>query len=187
MLLKKVEAGKVYLTLRYSRESIWPPRSGADWERIASRGYPLKVIETPVDVPGYTRRGVLGQELDPHTMAPRAYEHSGVVEPSRLMAVSLVMPWEDFYRQYHEYLDASEQDAVERAERRRLDQERRQEEAAKRWMADQFKRARIDIVEVCEVVNGEPGRTASDDEVRALVTLRNPNGNPYLNGERTAH
>lgn len=200
MLLRDVKVGQLYLALRFGRVQAWewPPRDAVGWQKIGERGHPVRALEVGVDIPGYRRKGVRVQYLDRDTLEPLRYGdpdtswgdpdlRGRVCEPVAMMAVGLLMPWAEFFVLYHEYLDEAEEEAERRRELREQENARRQEAAAREWMEERFSEARRDIEQVCEVINGEPGRTAIDDELRALVELRYPRGNPYLNGERTAH
>lgn len=138
-----------------------------------------------------TRPGVMVERLDRETGEKQSWGSSNGVEHwTRWMAYGqLQMSWERWTMAWADWLTGKE----EESERRRVEAEqekaRRQEAAAKRWMEEEFRDARSDIVQVKQALGwyGGPADDPSDDEVRALVDLRNPDGNPYLNGEREAH
>lgn len=191
MLLKDVKQDEVYFVYRYGRPSK-PHREGFShvdlrpaWDKLSRQGFPGRALEVGVHPPGYwyKRPGVLIQQLDPHTLEP-ATDHLGeVIKPEGFLAVSLLMPWREFHAAYHDYIDEEE----ERVERRRVEHEREKAEAreryAREWMESVFVEARRDMEQVAEVMAGLRVVT-SDKNIKALVDLRFPDGNPYLNGSR---
>lgn len=200
MLLRDVKAGEIYAVMGWGGRDL---RNGyghfdsADWERVGKAAEPVLALAVGVPVQGYRRSGVTIRYLERDTLQPRLIPARGprmeaaagppTMHESGVLAVNLVAPWHELHAAYHDWLD-ERVEARERAEvERKREQARRTEEAARRWMAEEFERARRDIEQVMEVVNGEPGRTADDDEIRGLVDLRHPDGNPYLNGTFTVH
>lgn len=199
MLLKDVKAGGVYAMLSWGGRELrheFGSFGAGDWERVGEKAVPVEVLAVGVKVDGYKRPGVRLRYLDRDSMEPvllvaRGERGQPVAGPPTLhegetLAATLIAPWDELRRGYIDFLDAANEQRAAAAAERALVDARRQEEAARDWMQRHFAEARRDIEQVMEVVNGEPGRTADDDEVRALVDLRNPDGNPYLNGERKA-
>lgn len=201
MLLKDVKAGEVYLVARYGsppRGRSWRPGSEQHhdrrmWENLEKSCYPARVVDVGVRVPPYTRPGAMVQPVEAGTLKPLVYGDPGthygdgelrgeVVEPRGVLAALIIMPWQEFVVGYHEYLDA----AAEHAERLRVEREqeraRQRERDAKAWMEREFSRAKQDIEQVAQVV-WPAGLEFCDDDVKALVDLRNPDGNPYLKDE----
>ena len=72
------------------------------------------------------------------------------------------------------------------AELRRRDAERERERRAREWMERTFAQAKKDIADVHAIselaIIDDPEREPLDEEVRALIDRRYPDGNPYLNG-----
>lgn len=186
MKLAEVEAGAVYAMAPYfdrdvhGSGGIGSGRAEAQAYDQAWRSlYPVRVLEVPVEHPGYARRGVRVQRLRRDDLEPDPR-----YEPDVVQAVKIVLPWAEWDRRYHEHVA----DREEAAERLRLEREReqarRQERAAREWMDRAFAAARRDLADALEVLNG--ASEVSDDHVTALVERRHPEGNPYLNGRATA-
>lgn len=205
MLLKDVKVGEVYLVVSYGRAEGRPPdrEHAADHERaevrrwfeeLGRRGTPYRVLKAPVPVPGYQRKGVECIHVDRDTLEPWVSpDGKRRAEPEGKMAVSIVMPWTEFYRAYHEHLDAVEEWHETRRVEREREQQAKQEAAAARWRTQEFEKAKRDIEQVAQVfesfggVHGEHAEMdATDAKVRLLVELRHPDGNPYENGRYTA-
>jgi hypothetical protein len=190
MLLKNVVQGEVYLVARYGRAKRpgeYRSHSSRDqkisWQHLADDCVPMRALEVGVDVPHYSRKGVLLQQVDPGTLEPRVWSHSGeVAEPDGKLAVSIVMPWSEFVVGYHEFLEAVEEDEERRRVERDLEDARRREANAKSWMERVFQEAKSDIEQVCEVIESSAFSSSGmiDVYARALVDLRYPEGNPYL-------
>lgn len=194
MLLKNIEPGREYLALRYAspgrRVAARDPLS--EWQRLARDAVRIRVDEVGVEVAGYSRLGLRGVEVSMHTGEPQVYA-SGPAVPWQSLAGQIIMPWDEWARAHHEKVTEVEEEAERLRVKREHEQARRQEEMAKRWMEQEFERARQDIREVVQVVGrrndllGAAEYPITDEHVQALVDLRHPDGNPYLNGTYKAH
>lgn len=183
MRLKDVQSGKVYATVSWRSPRDWPNDvsqwGGVEWERFAEAAIPFRVDEVGVPVATYSRSGVRGVYLDRETLEPR--EHGGA-----MLAVSLLGEWDALRVGVHEFFDARAEESARRQEEREREGARKQEAAAREWMQRQFEDARADIDDVVSVLSLPPVADL-EGKVRELVELRNPEGNPYLNGKYTAH
>lgn len=196
MRLRDIVAGEAYAAVLYYRPDQHGRQvvSGRDWnaaawEKLWHDAYPVRVIEVGVRVATYSTPGVRAYRLDPQTMERQVWEHSGEpAEDYAMRAVQLLMPWDEWVALYYERIEAHEEQQAVREEERKRERARRQEAAARDWMQRAFASARADIYDVMTVINGPFGEgwQPEDEHVRALVERRNPNGNPYLNGEQEA-
>jgi hypothetical protein len=198
MRLKDVKVGEVYLVVPYGQPVI-PRREafGADsehrgWRELDRSGLPGRVLEAGVKVPHYRRPGVRVQPLDKGTLEPLRYGEPGttrgrddgvgeLVKPMGVLAVSLLMPWQEFHAAYHDFLDASAEAEAARRDRREREEAEQRERQARQWMERAFSGARDAIEQVGEACGME--LVVTDERVRRLVELRNPDGNPYLSAE----
>lgn len=193
MRLKDIEVGKVYAAVRYYRPDQhgrqvveardWRP---AEWEKLWRDAYPVLVLEKPVLVGGYATPGVRVRLVDPQTGEHLRWEHNGELAADEAeRAVSLLMPWDEWTDLYLGRMQAAEEEQARKREEFALRKAREREASAKRWMEERFADARRDIYDVMTIVNGPfgDGWEPRDEDVRALVERREPEGNPYLNEE----
>lgn len=193
MLMKDVVVGERYLALRYASRglTIYPigdsRMDGRTWERLAEDAMCVEVLEVGVKHRHYVKPGVLVRVIDPQTGERRVWKNPLREAPDEtLKPAQLLVTWDEWGHRYAEHLDEEEQGAERRRREREAEQARRQEAEARRWMQDVHARAREDIEQVMEVVGSSLPESAMDHHVRALVELRHPDGNPYLNGTRKA-
>jgi hypothetical protein len=189
MLMKDVKVGEVYAMLswggRETRGYSVAEYRGTQWEAAGQRAQPVRVLETSVDVPGYRRPGVLVRRLDRDTLED-APKHDGTpVDEFAVHTAQLLAPWAELHAAYHDWLDELEEKRVREQEEREREKARRQEKAARDWMEREFAAAANDIDDVVKVLSLPPVQDL-EAKVRELVEMRNPDGNPYLNGEREA-
>lgn len=154
----------------------------ATWKSVSM----VEAIEVGVSVPSYSRRGVRLRKLDVETGEP-LLDDDGREQEIRVLAIVVVAPWDEFERAYHERADREAERAAEDKARRAREAARRQEQAARQWMEREFATAGEHIREVAEVLGIAEADIDLDATKRKLVGIRNPDGNPYLNGQRTAY
>lgn len=211
MKLKDIEPGVMYACTRYAERGmkVTSDKEGRlkladkDYDTLNTRVFPARVLEVGVRVGHYDRPGVRVEEYDRHSMqrslgyqpmaATDNWHHAkaegplNLSDPIELRTMQVIMPWEEWIDLYHEHAAQVEEEQERREEQRRIEQARRQEKAAVDWMEREFTYARETIIEIMEVIDGAEDYEPSDDQVKALVEHRNPDGNPYLTGERQAH
>lgn len=191
MRLKDIDEGEVYAVVRYFDRRIHTAvedghrLEAKEWEGAYSTLGCARVLATGVQVPGYARPGVRVQWLDRQTLEPRRRDDGEPVAPEEFLALHVLMPWAEWDRRWHTHVEDEREAGRRRREEREREQARRQEKAAREWMARVFAEARSDIEEVVQVLDGLT-HAVIEEEVRALVDLRYPDGNPYLNGSRSA-
>lgn len=206
MRLKDIRQGEVYAVVRY-----FDHRKHAaieDEGRLEAREYDeawsslgaARVLEVGVPVQHYSRPGVKVQWLDRETMEPRTGPDGEPLPEEGLLAANVLLPWQRWVARYHEHVDERREAERRRREEYEREKARKREKKARDWMAREFAGARQDIAQVCAVLGGDPDALADianfavgdvtdelrDRVVRALVELRHPDGNPYLNGSAEA-
>jgi hypothetical protein len=195
--LKDVKVGERYAAVHFWRPTSHGVGMGArfrverlsplDFEGLSKAVKIVEVVEVGVPVGSYARPGVLVKWFDPETGEPWPSASRNGEDPFRpvpIRTLNLLLPWDKFVEQWEEVVERA-QAAREEKDR---EQERRQEKAAKEWMERVMADARSDIVQVMAAVNAtynaETNTAASyaptDEEIRRLVEMRHPEGNPYL-------
>lgn len=193
MRLADIEQGTVYAAVFYYRpdhhgRAVVHGRdwNAAVWEKLWHDLYPVLVLEKPVTVGHYSTPGVLVRRIDPQTGEHLRWAFNGeLAEDEAMRAVSLLMPWDEWTDLYLGRMQAHEDAAARRREEHDAVKRARQEAAAKDWMKREFASARRCFEQMATL--GKLPEGFDDGDVRALVELREPDGNPYLNGTHEVH